>query len=291
MQLLIDVAVPLLNFVLLTAVGLELTPADFDRVRGRRRLVLAGLVAPLLLLPPIAIALTTTFNPAPEIAAGVLLIAACPIGGISNTYSYLARASVALSITLTSLSCLLSVVTIPVLTRVFELVGHDGLYGRPPIPLLLAQLLLMLALPVGLGMALRSRRPLFAERYSGPLTSASFFSVGVLLTLIILSDLPAFVSELSSTVPLAAAFVVCSIAVGWVVGAMLTADPRDRFTLAAEFATRNVAVATAIAVTLLGRVEFARFATTYFLTEVPLMLGAILIFRTFARRQKSHLSV
>ena len=78
------------------------------------------------------------------------------------------------------------------------------------------------------------------------------------------------------------------MAAGWAVGAMVTTDPRDRFTLAAEFGTRNVAVATATAVTLLGRVEFALFATTYFLTEVPLMLGAILIFRVttpLARRR------
>ena len=53
----------------------------------------------------------------------------------------------------------------------------------------------------------------------------------------------------------------------------------DRFTLATEFATRNVAVATAIAVTLLGRAEFALFATTYFLTELPLTLLAVAGFR------------
>jgi ACR3 family arsenite efflux pump ArsB len=108
---------------------------------------------------------------------------------------------------------------------------------------------------------------------------AAFLALAVLLTLIITTNLHAFLDGLSSTVPLAVAFIVCSTAAGWAVGAMVTTDPRDRFTLAAEFGTRNVAVATAIAVTLLGRVEFALFATTYFLTEVPLMLGAILIFR------------
>ena len=56
--------------------------------------------------------------------------------------------------------------------------------------------------------------------------------------------------------------------------AFVTSDPRDRFTLAAEFGTRNLGVAMAVAVTMLGRVEFARFAYTYFLTELPLMLVA-----------------
>jgi ACR3 family arsenite efflux pump ArsB len=60
---------------------------------------------------------------------------------------------------------------------------------------------------------------------------------------------------------------------------LVTGDRRERFTLAAEFGTRNLGVAIAIAVTLLGSVEFARFALTYFLTEVPLMLMAIALFR------------
>jgi ACR3 family arsenite efflux pump ArsB len=74
-------------------------------------------------------------------------------------------------------------------------------------------------------------------------------------------------------------FIAASFVSGWLVGRVTRTSPQDRFTLATEFATRNVAIATAIAVTLAGRVEFALFATTYFLTEIPLMLGAIAVFR------------
>ena len=66
---------------------------------------------------------------------------------------------------------------------------------------------------------------------------------------------------------------------GGFVGGVTGASRSDRFTLATEFATRNIAVAAAIAVTLADRVEFALFATTYFLTEAPLMLGANIVFR------------
>ena len=53
----------------------------------------------------------------------------------------------------------------------------------------------------------------------------------------------------------------------------------DRFTLATEFATRNIAVAAAIALTLAGRVEFAHFGTAYFLIEIPVMLAATVVYR------------
>ena len=55
--------------------------------------------------------------------------------------------------------------------------------------------------------------------------------------------------------------------------------PGDRFTIAVGFGSRNLGVAMAVAVSLLGRVEFARFAYTYFLAELPLMLIAVALFR------------
>ena len=279
MKTLIDVSVPTLTFILLTAVGLDLTSKDFARVRRQPSVVLTGLVGPLFLLPPIALVLTWAFRPPADVAASLLLVAACPIGGISNTYSYLARASPALSVTLTGLSCLLAGVTIPIIGQ-----GLQAAFGRQldltaPISPLLGQLLLMLTVPVGFGMWARRRWKEWALRCQPTMQRLGFLGVGIVLVLIILDDPTAFISALPDTVPLAAAFVACSTAVGWITAATVTADRGDRFTLAAEFGTRNLGVAMAIAVTLLGRVEFARFAYVYFLTELPLMLVAIAVFR------------
>jgi BASS family bile acid:Na+ symporter len=277
---LIDIAVPSITFILLAAVGLDLTREDFARVRRRWAVVLIGLLAPLVVLPPIAVGLIQAFAPGPDVAGGLVLVAACPIGGISNTYSYLARASTALSVTLTGLSCLLAGLTIPAVGRGLELTLGRPLELSAPVPLLLAQLLLMLGLPVALGMWIRQRSPTFADRHGSALQRLAFAGIAIVLALVILEAPRAFVGGLSTTVPLAGAFIVCSMAAGWIAAAAVTTDRRDRFTLAAEFGTRNVGVATAIAVTLLGRVEFARFATTYFLTELPLMLVAIALFRS-----------
>jgi BASS family bile acid:Na+ symporter len=276
---LIDISVPTLTFIFLTAVGLDLTSKDFARVRRQPAVVVAGLVGPLVLLPPIAVGLAWIVRPAPEVTASLLLIAACPIGGISNTYSYLARASPALSVTLTGLSCLLAGLTMPLIGKGLEIAYARELDLAVPIPLLLGQLFLMLTLPVGFGMWVRQRWTSLTERYQPAIQRLAFAGVGIVLVLIILDNPGAFFGGLSTTVPLAGVFIVCSTAAGWMTAAMVTADRRDRFTLAAEFGTRNLGVAMAIAVTLLGRVEFARFAYTYFLTELPLMLVAIAWFR------------
>jgi BASS family bile acid:Na+ symporter len=227
------------------------------------------------------------FRPDAATAAGLLLVAACPIGGISNTYSYLARASTALSITLTALSCLFAGLTIPLAG-----VGLEWMLGRhvdivPPSAALVVRLLLMLSLPVGLGMWVRSRAPAFAATHRSHLQRGAMAAIALILALVILESPRTFAAELGTTVPLAAAFIVCSMVAGWATSVPVTTDRRDRFTLAAEFGTRNFAAAAAIAITMLGRIEFARFATTYFLTELPIMMAAIWLFLKSAPPQHS----
>ena len=279
MKAFLDLAVPAITFLLLFAVGLDLAPADFARVRRQPRVLTAGLLGPLLVLPPLALLLVVLFRPPSDVQAGLFLVAACPIGGISNTYSYLARASTALSVTLTAASSLLAVVTIPALAVVFGAALGHPLGVAVPLPLIFAQLLLMLALPVAVGMLVRFSRPALASRSQPYFRAFGFGGVAVLILLIVASDPAMFVHGLRGTVPLAATFVAASFLAGWLIGTVSGASPSDLFTLATEFATRNMAVATAIALTLAGRVEFAVFATTYFLTEIPLMLCAIVVYR------------
>jgi BASS family bile acid:Na+ symporter len=279
MDALLGIAAPVTTFTLLMAIGLELTSEDFARIRRQRWLVLVGLVAPLLLLPPLALGLTRLLESPPDITTGIFLIAACPIGSVSNTYCYLARASIALSITLTGLSSLLAGIAIPLAGMVFEAVLSRPFELRVPFGQLALQLLLLLALPVLLGMWLRRRTPALASGFGPRLQRFSVAGILVVLTLVILADAPAFVDELSTTVPLAITFVVGSVVAGWTTAALFTGDSRDRFAIASEFGARNVGVAAAIAVTVLGRFEFARFAAAYALVELPLMLAAVAWFR------------
>ena len=271
--------IPALNFILLVAVGLELTSDDFARVRRQRRLLVLGLLAPLLVLPALALALTWLLRPEAAVAVSLLLIAACPIGGISNTFSYLARASTALSVTLTGLSCIAAAVTMPVLGKLFAAGLEAPLGLSAPISTLIGQLAFVLVIPVTLGMWIRHHRPDLAERFGPAMRGVSVAGTALVLGLIVASAPTAFVAGLGATVPLAAAFVTGSIATGWVTGALATSDPRDRFTMAAQFGARNIAIAMTIAVTVLGQVAFAQFAVIYALTEVPLMLAAIALFR------------
>jgi BASS family bile acid:Na+ symporter len=276
---LVDITVPATTFILLVAVGLGLTLDDFARIARKRTLVLVGLFAPLVFLPPIAVALIRVFHAAPDLAAGILLIAACPVGSVSNMYTYLARGSTAVSVALTGLSSLLASLTIPVIGKAIETLLAQPFDLKAPPSVLATQLLLVLALPVVLGMWVRPRFPELARRIAPALQRLSLIGILLIFALVILANPGPFFAGLTTAVPLAAAFVIASIVVGWVTAWFITADAGERFAVAAEFGARNVAIATAIAVTILGRIEFARFAATYALIEVPLMLGAVALFK------------
>lgn len=286
----LDIAVPVITIVALLAVGLDLTQADFAMVRQRPGLVAVGLLSPLVTLPPLAVGLIGLFDPSPAVQGGLLLIAACPIGGISNTYSYLARASVALSVTLTAISSLLAVLTIPVLDRGMGLIWGRQFGLTAPMPMLVGQLLVMLALPVSLGMWIRRHWPTFAMRSEPVFRVMAFCALGLLMAIVIGGNPSYFLGSLLDTVPLGTVFVTGSFGIGWIVARVAGASAADRFTLATEFATRNVAIATAIAVTLLRRVEFALFATAYLLIEMPLMMVAIAIYRLRSRQGRGDLA-
>ena len=279
MKTVLDAAIPLVAFLVMTVVGLDLTRADLARVASRPAPLAAGLLGPLVLLPPIALLVLAAVPMPAEIGAGLLLLSVCPVGGISNAYNWLARAATALSVTLTAFSSLAAIVTMPLLTRGFEIALGRPLGYRAPVGPLVAQVVGMLVLPVALGMTLRERAPGFVARHERAFGRVAFAGLALLLGFILVNEWDRFVTNLVATCAASALFVFLAMAAGGAVAFAARADRKERFTLAVEFATRNCAIAAAVAITLLGDTRFAVFATTYFFTEAAIVGLAIVVFR------------
>src|SRR5262249_3992394 len=136
---------------------MELTSDDLLRVARQPRTVAAATVGQFVFLPVIGWLLVRCLSLQPAIARGVLLVAACPSGGMANVYAYLARANLAPSVTLTAVSCLAAVLTTPLVLAVVQAqVGESA--GFPvPFGVLAGDLFLLLILPVLAGMGIRRR--------------------------------------------------------------------------------------------------------------------------------------
>ena len=278
MKAVLDIGIPLVAILIMIPVGLDLTLADFRRVTHAPRLVCAALVGQVLLLPLCAVALVQILNLKPHIVTGLLLIAACPAGGLSNCYTYLARARTALSVCLTALSCVAALGTMPVVMAAYGFLG-ESIGFEVPAGRLIGHVFLMLVLPVLAGMALRHYYPAFAARHDMAFRRVSLAGLALLIGYVVSEEGGRVAKEITETIVAAGMFVGLAMASGYGVGILSNGDTKDSFTLLIEFAVRNVAIATAIAVTVFGRLEFAAFATAYFLIETPILCAAVLLFK------------
>ncbi len=263
----------------MVVVGLGLTAEDFCRVARRPRLVLVATLGQVLITPLIGQLLVRSLDLAPHLTSGILLAVACPAGSMANLYAHLARANVALSVTLTAVSCLAAVVTFPAVMAVNRLSLGDASTFAVPLSAVVGQLALTLILPILTGMAIRRACPSVAERYRHAFFGLSLAALALLVGFVIASAGESFAAALAETVVVVVALTGLTWVAGWVTGWAAGATPTDRFTVGMVFVVRNMGIATAVAVTVLGRVEFAVFATAYFVCQMPLALVAAATFR------------
>ena len=279
LKILVDAGVPVLVFLAMVVVGMELTADDFRRVARQPWAVAEATLGQCLLLPLIGWLLVHCLVLQPAVARGVLLVAACPSGGMANVYTYFARANVALSVTLTAVSCLAAVLTTPLALAVLQALGGESTAFPVPFAVLASQLFLLLLLPVLAGMGVRRRWPDITRRHGRALLGASIAALAVLLALIIAQEAEQFAGALADLSAAVAVLTVLAFGAGWATGWSSGAGWTDCFTVGMIFVARNVGIATAIAVSVLGRVEFAVFATAYFLAQAPILVAAVVVFR------------
>ena len=157
---------------LMFGVALELKPANFKYLLQKPRLALIGLASQLLLLPLLTLLLIYTFRPPTSIALGMVIVAACPGGNVSNFAVHLAKANAALSILLTSITTIAAIVVTP---AYFLLMSHfipgtgqlSGQFSLSPGGMLIT-ILQLIILPVAAGMSFNHFLPRLTEQLKKP---------------------------------------------------------------------------------------------------------------------------
>lgn len=279
--------VPVLLLVIMICMGMELVRDDFRRIRAQPRPVLVGLLGQLVLLPLAGLLFAQWSGFSAEIAIGIVIIAACPGGTTSNIFSYLARANLALSVSLTALSSMLCFVAIPVwLNLAISIHGADLELGPTSVQLpfgaTVAQLFVVTLLPVLIGMALRARWPQWSNRVRAPLRSFTAALMGGAIVLILGSEWENLVEHFESASLAALVLVTATLTMGYGIARAGRLDERDSFTISIEVGLQNGALATMIVVTVLERAELIVFPGTYVvLSLVPVSIWTLIMRRRF----------
>eukprot|EP00903_Cladosiphon_okamuranus_P003487 g3485.t1 len=270
------VFLPVALILLMVGMGMGLTLADFKRVVISPRATLVGLVLQLLALPVLAFGLVYVFRLPGELAAGLMLVAACPGGPTSNLISHLSRGDTALSVTLTAFSSVITVFTIPLVVGfAMERFLEGGVVIQLPFLKTFIQLMVVTVIPIGIGMWLHSARPAFCGRMAKPVNVMSMVFLGLIIVAAVVKeeDLGA---QIVAAGPAVVALNLGGMALGAVVAGLLGLEKRQRISISVEAGIQNGTLALAIALGLLESSRMAVPAVVYSL--FMFVSGAAMIF-------------
>lgn len=241
------ILLPLALGIIMLGLGLSLTIADFTRIVKYPKAALIGLSCQMLLLPIVCLLIAQGFGLAPELAVGLMLLAASPGGATANLYSHLSKGDVALNITLTAINSILSLFTLPLIIN-FSMEYFMGAGQFIPLQFdKIIQVFAIVLIPVSIGMIIKNRSESFALKMDKPVKLLSVIFLVLIITAAVLKE-RAKVGEYFQEVGLAAlAFNLASLAVGYFIPLWLKLGKREAISIGMEIGIHNGTLAIAIA--------------------------------------------
>ncbi len=229
--------------IVMFSIAIDLTPQDFNRLRRAPKPVIVGLASQFVVLPALTFVLVWLAAPRPSIALGLILVAACPGGNISNFITHRAGGNAALSVSMTAFATIGAIAMTP-----FNIAFWGGLY--PPTREILQRTAidpwqiaiivgLMLILPLVLGMVLNQRRPDLTARLRTPL---QYLSMGIFVAFIILAlaaNWDFFLGFAGAVAGLVIIHNALALGGGWVVATLTRLSPYDRRAITIETGIQN----------------------------------------------------
>ena len=237
--------VPLVQ-VIMFGMGVTLTFDDFGRVLKMPRAVLIGVVCQYSIMPVMAWTFSAAFGLPSEAAAGLILIGCCPGGVTSNVVAYVARANVALSVTMTACSTILS----PLLTpHIMQLLA--GQYVPIEVGSMTLSIVKMILVPVLLGLLANRYAQRWVEKLAGVLPAVAMFSICVIIAITVALARHDLVTVGLALFGAAACHNAAGFALGYGAARTLGLDRRDSRTVALEVGLQNGGMATGLALNVL----------------------------------------
>ncbi|MBD2196812.1 MULTISPECIES: bile acid:sodium symporter family protein [Calothrix] len=258
------VALPVALAIIMLGMGLSLVPEDFQRVKKYPKAVLIGLISQLIFLPVIGFLIATLVPMQPTIAMGLMVIALCPGGVSSNVITFLAKGDVALSVTLTAFSSVITVFTIPILGNLAyqHFIGKTAAIALP-IGATILQVFLMTLLPIGLGMTVRQIFPEIARRLEKVTNRLAVGFLALIILILIIrewSNLPGFIMQVGVGVVL---LNTIGMIVGYYISKLFNLNSAQQICIAIEVGIQNGTLAIAITAGLLNNPDMAIPAAIY----------------------------
>ncbi|WP_417600503.1 bile acid:sodium symporter family protein [Pararhodobacter oceanensis] len=229
--------------VVMFSIALDLRVGQFRALLKAPRPLLAGFFAQFLALPAVTFGLVLLFQPRASIALGLILVAACPGGNISNYLSHRAGGNTALSVSMTAIATVAAIILTPL-----NIALWGGLYAPTRAILVATQIdpvqvaitvIFMLVLPLALGMMVNARLPDLATRIRRP---AQMLSMVIFIGFIIAalaSNWQYFLDLAGKVAGLVAVHNAVALGLGFTIATLAGLSPRDRRSITIETGIQN----------------------------------------------------
>jgi bile acid:Na+ symporter, BASS family len=245
------VLLPIALAVIMTSLGMSLTVDDFRRVFVQPRGISIGLVNLVLVSPALAFGIAELFDLDPAMAVGLVVLGASPGGTLANLLTHMARGDTALSISMTGISSLAAVVTVPlVLALGIDHFGASGFDEDVNMLGVVARVLLITVVPLSLGMWLRARRPERIEEVRPAFQRAAFGVFLAVVVGVIVAEHERVFDNLGEVAAAAITLNVVAMALSFNIARLARLDGPQSTAIAMELGIHNTALAIAVAATI-----------------------------------------
>lgn len=242
------IVLPILT-LLMFELGLTLQIEDFKLFKKRPRPIIAGMIGQIVFLPILAFILGYVFGLEPLFFVGIMLIACSPGGSSSNIFSMIAKGDVALSVSLTACSSILTLFTIPLIMEVVTyFIGSNlNIDVHLPIGSLMMQNIVLMLLPIISGILLKRYRPQMAEKIHKILSQIAFPALILLATLFFIQHHTTIIAQFGKLGLCISVLILLAMGGGTLLSRSMRLNRKEQRTLIIEIGMQNAAQAIAIA--------------------------------------------
>ncbi len=273
--------------IIMLGMGLSLVIDDFKRIIVYPKAILVGLTNQLIILPIIGFTIALIFPLKPEIAIGIMILAACPGGPTSNLITHLAKGDTALSVTLTALSSFVTILTIPFIVN-FALKHflEEGQMIRLDVVETIIRIFVIIVIPISIGMIIRRYKEGFALKMGKPVRKASGIVIALVIIGIVIKERDNIISYFQQAGIVALLLNSATMMVGYYSSKLFKIKDRRAISISIESGIQNGTLAITIAVVLLGNTEFAITPAIYSL--LMFFTGGVAIYFGIKRDKASN---
>jgi BASS family bile acid:Na+ symporter len=240
--MIIDIFLPLSLIFIMFTLGLGLTLNDFINLIHMPKAFIVGIMNQMLLLPITAFIIVSLMGLTKEMAVGMMILASCPGGVTSNMITKLAKGDTALSISYTAVISILTIITLPIITG-FSM-NHFMGAESPPLDLFSLGLTMFLitALPVGIGLLVRSKKKNFADSFEIIATKISTILFIIIILGALASEWDTFINNIIKLGPAIILLMIIMITIGFKSSQWFKMSNHQAVTVSIESGIQNATV-------------------------------------------------